>query len=69
MKGFAAARVVNIIRNAGAHRVSANAITKLNEIITARSMKIASKAVKIAENYGRKTIKETDIKLAHDQLS
>jgi histone H3/H4 len=68
MKGFAAARVERIIRGAGAYRVSANAIEKLNEIITAHGTDIASKAVNIAQHSGRKTIKGTDIKLAHMQL-
>jgi histone H3/H4 len=48
MKGFAAARVEKIIRNAGAHRVSAGAIEELNEQVTDRAMEIASKTVNIA---------------------
>jgi histone H3/H4 len=62
--GFANARVEKVLRNAGAFRVSANAINQLNEIITDRGMNIARYAVEIARHSGRKTVKESDIKLA-----
>lgn len=62
--GFAGARVERIIRDMGAFRVSADAITGLNEIITDRGMEIAKYAVEIANNSGRKTVKEPDIRLA-----
>ena len=64
MAGFASARVEKIIRNAGARRVSADAIDKLNEILTEYGTTIAKYAVEIARHSGRKTIKDTDIKLA-----
>ncbi len=50
MKRFVEARVEKIIRNAGAHRVSADAIEELNERITAHRMEIATKAVNIAQH-------------------
>ncbi len=62
--GFAGARVERIIRDMGAFRVSADAVSGLNEVITARGMAIAKYAVEIANNSGRKTVKEDDIKLA-----
>ena len=62
--GFAGARVERIIRDMGAFRVSADAVSSLNEIITARGMEIAKYAVNIAHNSGRKTVKEDDVKLA-----
>ncbi len=62
--GFAGARVERIIRDMGAFRVSADAVVSLNEIITARGMEIAKYAVEIANNSGRKTVKEDDIRLA-----
>ncbi|MHA1215364.1 MAG: histone [Candidatus Hodarchaeales archaeon] len=62
--GFASARVEKLIRNAGARRVSADAIDRLNEIITDYGMSIAKYAVEIARHSGRKTVKENDIKLA-----
>jgi histone H3/H4 len=64
MSGFARARVGKIIRNAGAWRVSADAIDRLNEILTDYSTSLAKYAVEIARHSGRKTVKENDIKLA-----
>lgn len=64
MTGFASARVEKLIRNAGARRVSADAISRLNEILTDYGMGLAKYAVEIARHSGRKTIKENDIILA-----
>jgi histone H3/H4 len=64
MAGFARARIEKLIRNAGAHRVSAGAIERLNEILTDYSTNVAKYAVEIAQHSGRKTVKESDIKLA-----
>jgi len=62
--GFAGARIDRIIRDAGAYRVSSGAIKRLNEIITDRGMDIARYAVEISRHSGRKTVQESDIKLA-----
>ncbi|MFX0014742.1 MAG: histone family protein [Promethearchaeota archaeon] len=64
MAGFARARIEKLIRTAGAHRVSAGAIERLNEILTDYSTNVAKYAVEIAQHSGRKTVKESDIKLA-----
>ena len=64
MVGFASARVEKIIREAGAQRVSADAIDRLNEILTEYGTGIAKYAIDIARHSGRKTIKESDIRLA-----
>ena len=64
MAGFASARVEKIIRAAGARRVSADAIDRLNEILTDFGTNIAKYAVEISRHSGRKTVKENDIKLA-----
>ena len=64
MAGFASARVEKLIRDAGAHRVSADAINRLNEVLTDYGTSIAKYAVEIARHSGRKTVKESDIKLA-----
>jgi len=64
MSGFARARVEKVIRTAGAYRVSADAIDRLNEILTDYATNIAKYAVDIAKHSGRKTVKESDIKLA-----
>ena len=61
---FANARVEKLMRNAGAQRVSAEAIETMNEVISAFGKKLASRAVQIAQNAGRKTVKESDIRLA-----
>lgn len=64
MAGFASARIERLIREAGAKRVSAGAIDRLNEILTDYGTNLAKYAVDIARHSGRKTIKESDIKLA-----
>ena len=62
--GFANARVERLIRDAGAFRVSADAVNSLNDALTGYSLKIAKYAVEITKNSGRKTVQEDDIKLA-----
>ena len=66
--GFAGARVEKLIRDAGALRVSADAIASLNEAIANRGMEIARYAVEIAGHSGRKTIKGDDIRLAETKV-
>ena len=61
---FANARVEKLVRDAGAQRVSADAVERMNEVISEYGMKIAKYAVEIARHSGRKTVKENDIKLA-----
>lgn len=61
---FANARVERVIREAGAFRVAADAVDRMNEIVTNYGMTIAKYAVEIARHSGRKTVKEDDIKLA-----
>ncbi len=61
---FANARVEKLIRTAGAQRVAADAVSRMNEILTDYGMTIAKYAVEIARHSGRKTVKENDIKLA-----
>ena len=62
--GFANARVERLLRDAGAFRVSADAVSGLNNALTEYSLKIAKYAVEITNNSGRKTVQEDDIKLA-----
>ena len=61
---FANAKVEKLIRDAGAHRVAADAVSKMNELITEKGMAVAKYAVEIARHSGRKTVKENDIILA-----
>ena len=62
--GFASARVEKLIRDSGAFRVSADAISRLNEVLTDYAMNVSRHAVDIAKHSGRKTVKESDVKLA-----
>ncbi|MHA2238953.1 MAG: histone-like protein [Candidatus Hodarchaeales archaeon] len=80
--GFANARVERLIRNAGAFRVSGEAIDSLNSVLSEECFKIAKIAavlseecfkiakiaVEITTNSGRKTVKGEDIKLAASRL-
>ncbi len=65
--GFANARVEKLIRDAGARRVSADAVKKLNQTLTDYGMGLAKYAVDLARHSGRKTVKEGDIKLAAER--
>ena len=67
MTGFARARVERLIRTAGAFRVSAGAIDRLNEILTDYAMELAKYSVEISRHNGRKTVKESDIILAAEK--
>lgn len=64
---FANARIEKLLRDAGGQRVSADAIKKMNEVITDYGMKLGKYAVDLARHSGRKTVKENDIKLAAEK--
>lgn len=64
---FASARVDKLIRNAGARRVSAEAVETMNEILTKFGKDLAKYAVEIARHSGRKTVKESDVLLASER--
>jgi histone H3/H4 len=55
-----------ILLSAGAKRVSQDAMDALTEVLTERALDIARQAVRIAQHSGRKTVHESDIKLAAD---
>ena len=61
---FANAKVEKLLRDAGAQRVSADAVAKMNEVLTEYGMKVAKYAVEIAKHGDRKTVKEQDVVLA-----
>ena len=61
---FANARVEKLIRTAGARRVSADAVVRMNEVVSNYGTQIAKYAVDISRHSGRKTVKENDIILA-----
>lgn len=61
---FASAKVEKLIRDAGAHRVSADAVDRLSEVLSERTEQIAKYAVEIARHSGRKSVKLNDVQLA-----
>ncbi len=67
MVKFANSQIEKLIRDAGAFRVSADAVTRFNEIMTEKGLTIARYAVEIARHSGRKTVKADDIKLASER--
>jgi histone H3/H4 len=64
---FANARIERLIRSVGAQRVSAEAIETMNEVVTKFGNQLAKRAVNIANHSGRKTVKESDIRLAAER--
>ncbi|RME77502.1 histone family protein [Candidatus Woesearchaeota archaeon] len=58
------APVARILMNAGAKRVSADAVDAFTDILEEITEEIAQKAARIAKHSGRKTVQEGDIKLA-----
>ncbi len=58
------APVARILINAGAKRVSADAVDAFADVIQEISEGIAEQAARIAKHSGRKTVQEGDIKLA-----
>jgi histone H3/H4 len=58
------APAARILLNMGAKRVSADAIDAFVDVITQISEDIGLQAVRVAKHSGRKTIHESDIKLA-----
>lgn len=61
------APMARILMNAGAKRVSQDAVDAFSEVLTEMTEKIAKRAAEIAKHSGRKTIHEGDIKLAAKQ--
>ena len=58
------AAMEQIMKQAGAERVSDQAKTALKEVLEEYARKVAQDAVKFTLHAGRKTIKAEDIKLA-----
>ena len=58
------APLARILMNAGAKRVSADATTLFTDKLEEVARKIAENAVRISKHAGRKTVHDSDIKLA-----
>ena len=58
------ASVERIMRNAGAERISINAIATMAEILEDYGTKLSKEAIELARHAKRKTVKKEDIKLA-----
>ncbi len=61
------APLARILIKKGAKRVSDDSLDAFSEILTEIGTQISEQAVKIAKHSGRKTILDTDIKLAAKQ--
>ena len=53
-----------LLKKAGAPRVSESAKSELREVLEEYAEKIGSRALRLSQHSGRKTIKSSDIKLA-----
>jgi histone H3/H4 len=60
-RAYAKARVERLIRDAGADRVSSDAVESLNTYLENHCYTLAKSAIEIARHAKRKTLKDTDI--------
>ena len=58
------APVARILLNAGAKRVSAEAVDAFVDVLEKVATKVGEQSVRIAKHSGRKTVHEADVKLA-----
>lgn len=58
------APIARMLLNAGAKRVSADAVDAFADIVQNLAENIATNSARIAKHSGRKTIQEGDVKLA-----
>ncbi len=58
------APVGRILKNAGAERVSEDAVNTLAKFLEEKGDEISREAVKVAKHAGRKTVKAADIEMS-----
>ena len=58
------AAIAKIMQNAGAKRISDDAVSTLVDYLTDYAIELSERALKIAKHSGRKTIQDGDIKVA-----
>ena len=64
MATFAKARIEAIMKAAGAERISANAIGRMDELCAEFGTSVSKSAITAAQSAGRKTVQGEDIKFA-----
>ena len=64
-RGLPLAAMEKLMKDAGAERVSDSAKTALKDILEHAAHEITKKAITFALHAGRKTVKASDVKLAH----
>ncbi|HLC66009.1 MAG TPA: histone [Candidatus Nanoarchaeia archaeon] len=57
-----------ILTAAGAERVSADAMAAFSQVLHSLGLKLSQRAAEISKHAGRKTIQESDIRLAARQI-
>jgi len=62
------AAMVELIKKAGAERVSEDAAKALAEYLIDTGFEIAQESVKLARHAGRKTVKKADVELAKTRV-
>lgn len=65
---IAAAPMADILKHAGAERVSDEAAKAFAAILYDKALEIAKDAVRFANHAGRKTVKREDIELARKNI-
>jgi len=63
-----AAPMAEILKRAGAERVSETAAKALAEVVKDIAFEVAKDAVKFAKHAGRKTVKRSDVELARKRI-
>lgn len=68
MATFAKARIESIMKSAGAERISASALGRMDELVTEFGTNCSKTAINLANTANRKTVQEEDIKLAVNKV-